>query len=240
MSNYSIFLRYNSGAEGFQIPVNPETIEITDGQNSKQYDISQLGEINVLKSPSLREYSFSSFFPARGVRQYYVDGKSIDPFITSEYYLLPMGPRGSGIKGYVDFIKSWMIAKRPVRFIIASPTIQLSTPASIEKFQWKEVAGSGGDIEYTITLREYVFYAAKPLEVAEKDGKPVVKKSIVRPNERQIPETYKLVAGDSLFKIAKMILGDDSRWRELQKLNNIPTDKLRSLPIGMVIKLPKE
>ena len=67
-NDYGIWLSYNNQEEGFQIPVNPENIEISDGINSKTYDVAGLGEINVIKDQKLTEYSFSGFFPAVGKR----------------------------------------------------------------------------------------------------------------------------------------------------------------------------
>lgn len=235
MSDYRIYFSFNNRENVFELPVNPESIEISNGQNSKQYDIAALGEINVIKSPQLTEYTMSSFFPAIDVRRAYEDGNQnpVDPFITSQYYLPPMK--------YVEYIQSWMASKKPMRMNISSPTININTAASIEKFQWKEVAGSGGDIEYTITLKEFIFYAAKSIivDAVPESNKTLIIKKTTRPNERQTPRTYKLIAGDNLSKIAKKILGDDSRWREIQKLNGIQNHQLKNLPIGMVIRLPK-
>ena len=47
--------------------------------------------------------------------------------------------------------------------------------------------------------------------------------------------TYTVLKGDSYYSIAKKELGNAARWKELEKLNNIPADDLR---VGKVIKLP--
>jgi nucleoid-associated protein YgaU len=47
--------------------------------------------------------------------------------------------------------------------------------------------------------------------------------------------TYTVKSGDTLYVIAKRELGSASRWKEIEKLNNLSTNDLK---IGQVIKLP--
>lgn len=43
-------------------PVTPESIEFSDSGDGSTFNVSALGEINVIKSPKLREVSFSGIF----------------------------------------------------------------------------------------------------------------------------------------------------------------------------------
>jgi hypothetical protein len=242
-NHYEIELSFNNKAEKFRIPVNPETIEIRESGNGKTYDIigkggsteeTRAGEINVIKNPKLREVSFSSIFPA----QHY-------PFVVSSNLLQPME--------YVAFIRKWMATKRPIRFVYAGAYAQysmqasdnkildISMPASIEKFEWREVAGSPGDIEYNLSLKEYVFYSARRVTVSTNTaGETVlIQQPPDRPDERIRPETYKLQAGDTLIHVAmKFYNGDSTRWSDIQKYNGLTDAQLKSLPIGLDIRLP--
>lgn len=47
--------------------------------------------------------------------------------------------------------------------------------------------------------------------------------------------TYTVKPGDSYYTIARKVLGNPGRWRELEQLNGIPAEELRA---GQVIKLP--
>jgi hypothetical protein len=145
---------------------------------------------------------------------------------------------------YVEYIMKWWETKRPIRFIFVGgnayvggdghTVAEINTPASIEGFEWKEVAGSPGDIQYALQLKEYRFYAARkvqPTGAAQTAAQ-------TRPDDRVPPRTYTLVAGDNLWKVAQKVLGDGSRWREIQRLNGITDAQIRSLPVGMVLKLP--
>ena len=192
-----------------------------DGNNSTTYDIVGQGEINVIQSPKLTDYAFSSFFPARRY-----------PFITANTVLEP--------NEYVNMLQRWMATKRPIRFIFTGSTFDINEAVSIEDFQRKEVAGRLGDIEYTLRLKKDVFYAAQRVTVTTgQAGQQVIEKaSKQRQDDREMPKTHTLAPGENLWTVAKKLLGDDSKWRDIQRLNGITDAQVKQLPIGMVLKLP--
>ncbi|GAA4865035.1 LysM peptidoglycan-binding domain-containing protein [Paenibacillus vulneris] len=244
MNNYRISLSWNNQAEGFQLPVNPESLDVKEEGQGKTYNIvgrgggtdeTRAGEINVIKNPKLKEVSFSSFFP----NQYY-------PFVNEEVTLfVPMY--------YVNLIRKWMESKHPIRFIFAGDynalakasgvtgLSDLNFPASIESFEWKQSAGSSGDIEYTLKLKEYVFYSARGVSTVELENgeTAIVQQQPMRPDERVKPETYTLRAGEQLREVAKRLFGDENRWTELQAFNGITNDKVMELPAGTLVRIPQ-
>lgn len=223
--DYGIYLSFNNEEEGFQIPVNPESYEVIKNGQGKTYDITGLGEINVIKNPKLTGIGFKSEFPA----QWY-------PAVVVERLQEPLF--------YINLIKKWMESLRPIRFVLTGSTVDINMLVSIEKFNWKESGGAVGDIEYEITFKKYVPYAAKKVlvqqtvQTAEKKTLSVQSEAPKRPDERIPPKTYKLVAGDTLWKVAQKLLGNGARYKEIQKLNNISDAQLTKLRIGMEIKLP--
>ncbi|HZG16971.1 MAG TPA: LysM peptidoglycan-binding domain-containing protein [Candidatus Bathyarchaeia archaeon] len=222
--DYGIWLSFNNQQEGFQIPINPGSIEVGDGSNSTTYDIVGLGEINVIKNPKLTTFSFSSIFPAQAY-----------PFISASVVLEP--------SEYIDMIKEWIGTKRPIRFVFTGSSFDINEAVSIDDFQYKEVAGSIGDIEYTLKLKKYVFYSAQRVNVATRQSggaatQVIQKEAKQRQNDRQPPKTHTLSPGENLWSIAKKTLGDDSKWREIQKLNGLSDAQLKQLPVGLVLKLP--
>jgi len=242
---YGIWLSYNNQQEGFQLPVNPSSIEMSDGSKGQTYDIVELGEINVIKNPKLTTYRFSSIFPSPNARMYYEGDRYVDPLASAPILTSVQTDAASRIKvktnPYVDYITRWMATKRPIRFVFTGDTFDLNVAASIEAFDWKEVAGSSGDIEYSLTLKKYVFYAARRVIVkaaASGGGKQLTKGASPRADEREKPKTYALRAGDTLWKVAKRVLGNGDRWREIQKLNGLTDAQLKTLAIGKVLKLP--
>lgn len=232
---YGIWLSYNNQEEGFQLPVMPGSIEIGDGSSGKTYDVAGLGEINVIKNPKLTDYSFSSFFPAAGKRHANGEkpGIMVEPFVSASILLRPVE--------YVLYLKGWMETKRPIRFVFIGDSFDINTPVSIESFDWKEVAGGGGDIEYTLKLKKYVFYTAqKATAVSESQDGYIKKEPAKRPSEVKLSGNYTIMPGDDLWSIAKRFLGSGERWYEIQALNAIPNDQLKNLPEGKVIRIPQE
>jgi len=235
---YGIWLSWNNQQEGFQIPVNPSSIEMSDGSKGQTYDVAGLGEINVIKNPKLTTYQFSSIFPAR--KYPFADGPALMPVLVNSRGELDE-EHGIKTNPYVWYLTKWMASKRPIRFVFTGDTFDINVAASIDTFDWKEIAGSGGDIEYTLTLKKYVFYAAQRIVFNTKNGssdKKTIAKASPRPNDKQPPKTYTLRSGDTLWKVAKSQLGNGDRWREIQKLNGISDAQLKKLSAGKILKLP--
>jgi LysM repeat protein len=235
---YGIWLSWNNQEEGFELPVLPRELGASIRGDGAVHEVYGLGKINVIKDRGLAEYSIESIFPAIRLNE---DGKAFRyPYMTASIVMEPMK--------YVDYIMKWWKSKRPIRFIFVGgnayydeakgETIsEINIPASIESFEWKEVAGSPGDIAYSLHLKEYRFYAAR-LIPQQNGGGTAVGSSPARPDERVQPKTYTMVAGDTLWSVAKRFLGDGTRWREIQQLNGIRDCDIRRLPVGKVLKLP--
>lgn len=239
MSEYGLFLSFNNQEEVFRFPVNPEKVEVKDNGESKSYTVAGLGEINAILHPKLTEISFNSFFPGR-----------VYPFVHRDAkgdLKLPID--------YVNKIKEWMESGKPVRFVMTGlvpdplsgtdkgnvvrgmRTFGINMAASIESFDWNTASGSPEDIEFSITLKRYVFFGArKVVPVKGKKAASVQKKK--RPDDRKKPATYTVAKGDSMWSIAQKLLGSGSRHGEIQKLNGIKDHEVRKLAVGRVLKIP--
>ncbi|MCM3701423.1 LysM peptidoglycan-binding domain-containing protein [Paenibacillus macerans] len=228
--SYSMTLSFNGDTEAFEFPVLPGEIEVSLAGNNKTYEISALGEINIIKNQKLTDISFESMFPAS-----WFPGCSMEQ---SEAQVKLFPPAY-----YIDLIAKWRAEKQPVRLVLTGSTKNISGMlVSIESFSWSEVGGSPGDISYQISFKEYRSYAAKMVKVG-KGSKSMPKllanpKTPARPDTRVKPKTYTLVAGDNLWKVAKKFLGDGSKYKQIQTLNGIKDSELKRLPVGKVIKLP--
>jgi LysM repeat protein len=223
-TRYGIWLSWNNQQEGFELPILPQEIGQSVSGDGAMYDVAGLGKINVIKDRGLAEYTIESLFPAQPY-----------PFITASIVLEP--------KAYIDYIMRWWETKRPIRLTAVTATMEINTPASIESFEWKEKAGAPGDIEFSLKLKEYRFYSAQRVQpVAAPAGSgaaaQVAKAPPKRPDDRVPSKTYTLVAGDTLWAVAQKMLGDGSRWREIQKLNGLSDAQVKKLPVGMKLKLP--
>lgn len=221
-------LSYNNRAEKIYLPVLPEKIEVNQSGNSKSYDISQLGEVQVLTGQKLLDISFSGIFPAHPL---YASGQEPGAFQEPLHYY--------------QTLEKWLSNQKPIRLTFIGSTLNLDLPVSIESFTYSEAGGAVGDISYTLKLKEYRFYAAKKVPVEQPGGPaaaaPAARPATnapARPDTRVQPKTYTLVSGDSLWKVAQKVLGSGARYKEIQKLNGIQDSELRRLPVGKVLKLP--
>ena len=89
---------------------------------------------------------------------------------------------------------------------------------------------------------------AKPPNVADADKAPPPSGSMnalppasteepsVSAKNARIPETYKVMTGDTLSKIARKRYGDATKWREIESAN--PGLNLKKLKAGQIIHLP--
>lgn len=226
--SYTLTLSFNNEAEAIEFPVLPEKIEVSSSGDNKTYDISQLGEVNVIKSSKLTEIAFESIFPVNWFPGANVAQQAI--FAPSHY---------------IDKIEKWRREKQPMRLVLVGSTMNINLPVSVERLIWSESGGAVGDIAFQLSLKEYRFYAAKKVQVAKQSGsvsvtmpKLLSSKTPARADTRVQPKTYTLVAGDNLWKVAQKFLGDGSKYKQIQTLNGIKDAELKRLPIGKVIKLP--
>jgi len=228
---FTMALSYNNGAEKWTFPVLPEEITIKNAGTGKGYKIVGKGNISTIDSPELAEISIESHFPVQNA-----------PYLSEEYRTL-----GEDLKpsGFVKDILRWMSSKHPIRFsyVGRDPKDEegkIFMAVSIDNFTYWEKAGSPGDVFFKLDLKEYVFHTAKKIKVVENpDGsKRLVAEPPQRPDFRVPPTTYTIQPGDNMVRIsAKLYNGDSSRWRELQKLNNIKTCDLRKLQVGRVLQV---
>ncbi|WP_410769576.1 LysM peptidoglycan-binding domain-containing protein [Fontibacillus sp. BL9] len=226
MSDYFLTLSFNNEAEAIEFPVLPENIEVSQSGNDKTYNISNLGEINVPKGTKLQEVKFESFFPAS-----WFPGCNV----TERELFQP--------SHYIDDIQKWQSKKREMHLVLTGNSMNINMLVTIDKFTWSESGGAVGDIQYQISFKEYRYYAAKKAQVqTDSSGSKTVvmnkNNAAPRPDTRVKPKTYTLVAGDNLWKVAQKMLGDGSKYKQIQTLNGIKDSELKKLQVGKVIKLP--
>jgi len=221
---YKMYLGINDGEEGFIIPYLPEKIELTEGGDNKTYNIINVGEVNVINLPKLTSISFESHFPLNG-----------DSEIDSEELFNPIF--------YVNKINEWRSKLQKIRFIFTGGPLEINDLFSIENFKYEEHGGEVGDIYYSLELKRYRPYSARKVivqTVTNKDlaGAPIVVATpAARVENPPTPKEYTVVEGDTLWHIAKMYLGDGSRYPEIASLNNISNPDL--IYPGQVFKIPE-
>jgi LysM repeat protein len=197
MGALQVWLQFNNGAEKIQLPINPPEIRVGSGYNWTTIPITGVGDYTIPSGHPLTEISISSFLP-----------RDYNPSYC-EYEDIPKP------KEIIGKISSWKESRRPIRLIVTGFEIGnkgLNYPMTIEKFEFWEQAGSPGDIYFALQLREYRFVSVKKINMTQTKTADGQKKTVAkapasnpRPNDRQIPTTYTVKAGDNLTKIAQRL-----------------------------------
>ncbi|MNZ46711.1 LysM domain/BON superfamily protein [compost metagenome] len=223
MDNYSLTLSSNNDSKRLEFAVLPQKLDISHAGNNKTYEISKLGEINIIKSPKLGEISMEGIFPVR-----WLPGANVSK---EKEWKEPFH--------YIETIQKWRSDLEPIHLVFTGSTIDINQFVTIEKFNFNESAGAPGDIQYQLSFKIYRPYQAHKVQVTKSGAvQNQATDSTPRADTKATPKTYTLVAGDSLWKVAKKFLGDGSKYKQIQSLNGIKDSELKKLPIGKVIKLP--
>lgn len=147
----------------YMLPINPGSISVDVPGRNESSEVVKLGEITQFASKGLRAVGFGCFFPATAKHSMILNGST---------FLPP--------QDYAALIEKAMDDQKPVRLIITDTKINMLT--SIESFSWS-IVDSTGDVEYSITLKEYREYAAKFVktvakQVSQQPARPVVSQEI--------------------------------------------------------------
>lgn len=215
-SNKQLWLTRDNGKEKLQLPVNPETLEFSNGSQTTSVQIQGIGEITVIGPPGLKTITLSAEFPAH-----------YQPYC--EYVDIP-APRDAAA-----IIERWRDAQTPIRFFATKTPWNFAV--TIEDFTYREEGGDVDTLQYSLTLKEYRFIKTRKMEqkTDKATGKKsaAVKKSSARPKTKPEPKTYKVVKGDSLWRIGQK---NKTTWQAIADLNKIKAPY--TIQPGQVLKLP--
>lgn len=178
----------------FYFPVNPDEISISRGKALETVNILSLGEYDFPAGEKVKEIAFSSFFPA-----------VYDPGYCN-YENLP-DPQEA-----MNQLTAMMNGKSPVRLIVSGTAVNVLVTIAAHNSSFK--GGEPGDVYFDLTARTWremkVHTAASAGASAQKSTRPDTKKPA---------KTYVVKSGDTLSKIAKLELGDSSKWQQIYKAN---------------------
>lgn len=222
-----IYFSVKNDTEGFRLPVNPEVVNVKNAADGETFKIAKLGAVNVPKDVELKEFDLEGFFPAQ------------------EYHFLETDFKEPSF--YTEKLEKWMNNKEPVRYIYVDGSFTINELVTIETFDYDEQFGTA-DVNFTMSMKKFVPFGPKKLKVAKpkpavttastKKPEAVKKKTPEPQNEKTVPQTYSLVKGDSLWKVAQKYTGNGNNYPELAKLNNIQPSQYRKLAIGLKLKIP--
>lgn len=199
-----------SQGERLVLPVTPDNYNLTNGQDNKVINITQVGEALLFGNPKLRTLSFSGFFPARDYPFTVGDRKSPD--------------------ACVALLTKWMEAKAPIRVIITDSPINLMM--GLMSFPYKKKDPTG-DIYFDASFTEY-----KDLNTqAAGNDKPLDESTGLknRPDAAIKPKTATLFSrGADVLDAAKKAYGDYNHYERI-----IQSNDLKNLAINNLSQLRK-
>ncbi|HBF0144808.1 TPA: LysM peptidoglycan-binding domain-containing protein [Clostridioides difficile] len=198
-----IYLKNEKEKIDFHFPVNPfDSLSIKKEKRFETVDIVNLGEFDIKKEgEKIREISFKTFLPFQYDASYCRYSELKNPIEV------------------VAMIEKWVDQAEPLRLIITG--FGYNGLVTISSFSNTQTAGREEDRDIEITFRTY---RELKIETLKKETKSNTKTDLKdnRPNTQTKSKIYTVKASDTLYKIAKNLLGKGSRWPEIY---NIPENK---------------
>lgn len=230
------------------VPVTPSEITTKYSGKNETVELVDGTIINKLNPPELTTYKFTLLLPKRtnlpfANRLWNPQGEEKLEHMEQDYYL----------RYFYDIFKNnktvlftvWRTAIGGGRDMGTSEGIDVSgngiitsKTVTIESYSVSEDADSGMDMELELELQEYVGYGTQKFKYTEntETGTVTASTETTRATDnKEIPATYTVKSGDCLINICKKELGDDSKWQEIAKLNNL--ENANKIYPGQVLKL---
>lgn len=205
--------------ERLQFPVNPEQIKAETGSRIITFETIELGEVGFPRGTRLTRISWEGFLPGESRLNLGIVKAWQKPQVI------------------VDQLQRWRNAGTKLRLLVTETPLNLDV--YIENFE-HSYSGGHGDIFYTLDLvqaRDLVVYVYTDQDLQKKKSVKATG-SRGRPSP-PAPKSYTVKTGDSLWAIAKRLLGSGSRWREIYELNKTVIGKNPNLIFpGQVLKIP--
>ena len=200
----SVKIMFQFNGKNLTVPINPEELEIARSADNTDIDIIGLGKATRKGEPGLESFTIDSFFP--GPNSYFYTG------------VLP--------KTCIEFLneiwKTDNTNNNVGKIVTLGLPIDINMYFVINDFDYDHKAGEEDDIYYTLSIKKYVPYGAKTVDVqlsglaAARANSTAITTNV---GTSGTVKTYTVVRGDCLWNITKKFTGNGSRWRELYNLN---------------------
>ncbi|EKZ7015255.1 hypothetical protein QLI93_001612 [Listeria monocytogenes] len=162
------------------LPVNPPEIKIKKSSNNTTIEVVKLGDVNQLGSKTLADFSISSFFP-KNQKVSYINKKATKKTPTQ----------------WVKVIEDAKANNKRVRVIVTDTSINILS--AIQDFEWGLV-DSTGDIEFSISFKEYRNYSAKYVKTVKKKVSTGKNKRPKPPNNKPIAIGCEVIVNGRLHR----------------------------------------
>ncbi len=209
---YRFYMKQNG--EQILLPVAPsELITNVEGESEK-VDLVDIG---------LRRISFTVLLPAVQYSFVQTEGVFQPPIF------------------FLNQFRQYKMSKKPVSLIVfrkladGTELFSGNIDVSFERYTVLERGGEQGDFWVEINLKEYRKITSATYKMEQKEGQTVLEEFGVKREGKEIPNTYTVKKGDSLWKIAQTMLNDGSRYKEIAEKNNIVNPN--KIQVGQILRL---
>ena len=195
------------------LPITPSKLSLKVKNMNKTVTLINEGEVNIIKTKGLREFSFEFLLP-------FTD------------YSFAAVSKAKKQKHYLDKLNQLKINKRPFQFVVKRPKgFKTNVKVTLEDLNITEDAQEGRDIKASVTLKEYRHYGTKkvvfvqPPAPAAGETKQEEKKEEAKITENrdsstaQKPKTHIVKRGDTLWGLAKRYYGNGSLYPKIVSAN---------------------
>lgn len=195
------------------LPITPSKLSLKVKNMNKTVTLINEGEVNIIKTKGLREFSFEFLLP-------FTD------------YSFAAVSRAKKQKHYLDKLNQLKINKRPFQFVVKRPKgFKTNIKVTLEDLNITEDAQEGRDIKVSVTLKEYRHYGTKKVVFVQPpapitgETKQEEKKEEAKITENrdastaQKPKTHIVKRGDTLWGIAKRYYGNGSLYPKIVSAN---------------------
>lgn len=209
-------MAYHMYLDGVLMPVTPSQVKVKINNQNKTMTLIGGEEINLLKSPSLSDISFSLLFPQ--VTYPFTNGTA-QP---ADYYLSKLERLKNAKQPF-----QWLLSRvRPNGEILYDSNMSVC----LEEYEMVDDAENGFDITVSVNLKQYRYYGTKTVQLQPVKKQNDVQQATITVPKRETSQapkqnTYMVKSGDCLWNIAKKYLGDGARYTEIYELNK---DKIKT------------
>lgn len=209
-----------------RLPITPQKIQMKYGNQNKTVNLINGEEFNIIKPRGLCEISLDAVIP-----------QSDYPFVNWDGV--------DDAEEFLDRLQELKDDQSEFEFIViregfgGQSFFDTNLDVTLEDYKISDDTKEGTDLTVSINLKEYNHYGTKIMNFTIMPEQPPQATEEAPPRQEQEPaKTYTVQGGDCLWKIAKKVLGDGSRWPEIYNLN---TDKISNPDLiypGQVLTLP--
>lgn len=193
------------------LPITPSKLSLKVKNTNKTVTLINEGEVNIIKTKGLREFSFEFLLP-------FTD------------YSFAAVSKAKKQKSYLDKLNQLKINKRPFQFVVKRPYgFKTNIKVTLEDLNITEDAQEGRDIKVSVTLKEYRHYGTKKVlfvqapatgETKQEEKKEEAKITENRDTSTaQKPKTHIVKRGDTLWGLAKRYYGNGSLYPKIVSAN---------------------